>query len=431
MDSTIPVAGFSAWLSRPGVAAGYAALYIVNYAQLLHAYDDEGFPFAIEAALKERLSVYGIGNDEVLMLGDCALIRLSDEAIAQVSSDELLSGKLDQALSYEPIACGEHHVFLHLRTAWIGSVETIASGVPAAFSDLEATSRAIAYAEAERSMPEQVRSDMALASRFFRQMHEGRILLSFQPVRFTQDEQAFLYYETLLRCAGADDNEYWSCGETITALERLRLVERLDASVLWTVLRVLRQHPGVHLGCNLSALSLRRADWWEPVFAQLREAPELARRLVLEITETACIMDIDEASRMLQSLRALGCRIALDDMEAGFNTLYLAELLRPDIIKLDKTLLHAARSPDNSAYLDFLTNLLRPVCRYVVAEGVECDRDLNASLDAGVHAIQGYFVGTPSPQPSWLSATAFVDDFFKPFKPFDNALLVASYPSDY
>ncbi|WP_353172454.1 EAL domain-containing protein [Paracandidimonas soli] len=453
----------SAWLSQNEPAAGYLQLCIVNYAQILLAYAQDGVPFALEVALKARLdALYGVDNDDVLVQDYFVLVRFEASALEQARSDATFPENLCRALSYAPVQCGGDSALLNLRAAWFDSAQAMESGLPAAFSELRAAAGAVAFTEAEPAMPEQIRSDMASACRFFRKLQNGGVVLSFQPVmsirqdgdplfqedgpsslqkgdRLSSPENGHpLYYEALLRCAATDvdiraqdeegglspdDDEYASCGDIVASLERLHLVERLDASVLWTVLRVLRQQPGVHLGCNLSALSLRRGGWWQSIFDALRDAPGLACRLTLEITETACIVDVDEAFEMLQMLRDLGCRIALDDMEAGFNTLDLAGRLRPDIIKLDKNLMHAARVSGSAWRLGSLVDASRMVCSYVVAEGVESVEDMRSSLKAGAHAVQGFFVRDPSLRPPWLSAPVFVDDFFKPI---DGSVLAAS-----
>ncbi len=268
---------------------------------------------------------------------------------------------------------------------------------------------------------------MALARRFFQKMRDGEVVLTFQPIVFARKDNCRpLYFEALLRCA-APDGGYDSCGETVQLLERLCLIERLDASVLWTTIQLLQRHPEVRLGCNLSALSLRHSDWWQPVMAALRRAPGVARRLTLEIIETASCCEMDEAPELLQALRGLGCRIALDDLGVGFSTQELAEWLRPDIIKLDKSLVHGARVPSGSRRLLAWVKASRRFCRYVVAEGVESAEDLHASVNAGAQAVQGYFIGRPSLRPAWLSVPAFVDDFFKSAH---GEAVAASRPSD-
>ena len=187
---------------------------------------------------------------------------------------------------------------------------------------------------------------------------------------------------------------------------------QLDACVLQSVIRVLQQNPDIHLGCNLSPQSLRPSPWLQQVMVTLRQQPALAGRLILEITESACPDDTEEASMVLQTLRDLGCRIALDDLGTGFNTLDLAWRLQPEIVKLDKSLVHAARDPSGGSRLQRLVQALFPQCRYLVAEGIETEEDLRISAVAGMHAVQGYLMGRPGLQPDWLAHQVVLDDVF-------------------
>src|SRR6266480_3228366 len=74
--------------------------------------------------------------------------------------------------------------------------------------------------------------------------------------------------------------------------------------------------------------------------ADLAAAPpsELARRLVIEITETAALCDIEESARFVDTLRGLGCRVALDDFGAGHTSLRHLQILPVDIVKIDGSL---------------------------------------------------------------------------------------------
>ena len=255
--------------------------------------------------------------------------------------------------------------------------------------------------------------DTKQAKSFFHMLQSGQVVLALQPVRFIQNQQATLYYETLLRQADSAGGEVCSLGYVIQPLERLGLVWQLDVCVLQTVIHALQQHPGIRLGSNLSPLSLRNSDGWKSIFATLQQQPDLASRLVLEITESVYPSDVDEATAILQTLRELGCWIALDDLGTGINTLDMAWRMQPDIVKLDKSLMHGARDLEGGSRLQRLVEALRPQCRYLVAEGVETEEDLLRSAVAGVHAAQGYFIGKPDIHPDCLSQMQRVDAFYK------------------
>jgi len=251
--------------------------------------------------------------------------------------------------------------------------------------------------------------DLEQTRSFFQTLRNGKVTLALQPVRLIQNSHEVLYYETLLRQWDPIKADLSSLGYVIPSLERLGLINQLDACVIQTVIQALSQNEDIRLGCNLSPLSLQDSAWWQPVFETLRQQPDLANRLVFEITESACPADTEEASGILQTLRSLGCWVALDDLGTGFNTLDMAWRLQPDIVKLDKSLMQGARDPLAGGRLQRLLEALRPQCRYLVAEGVETEEDLRMSAVAGVHAVQGYFTGRPTVQPDWLSRPLAVE----------------------
>lgn len=175
------------------------------------------------------------------------------------------------------------------------------------------------------------------------------------------------------------------------ALERLGLVSRLDKWVVSSVIDQLRAHPTISLGCNISIQSATLDGWWSSVIKGLRREPQLAARLVIEITQTAPLTDMRLVLDFVRALQLLGCRIALDDVGAGYSCVKGLTELGADIVKVDGSYLHAARSSD-SARMRFrsLIGLARACASHVVLEGIESEEDLRLSLACGAHWVQGY-----------------------------------------
>lgn len=405
----------SGWLQQAAPSGGYLLLSLNSCTPLANAYGSESFRQALVPAFEERLTSYGVSGSDILVLDHLVLVALGGLRLPpKVSKDRFLE-QIKAALSYEPVLCGSHRVLVNVLATWIETTADIPAALPALSSDLHSAAKAIAFAEVASQTSAQTRLDMALASQFFGQMHDAKVVLSFQPVVFVEDGHRVLYYEALLRRTAVDDSaQPASCGSVVQALERLHGSERLDASVFWTVIHVLEQHPDIHLACNISPLSLRHGGWWRLIFSVLSKAPDLARRLTLEITETAAVFDVDEALNLLKTLRLLGCKIAIDNIGAGFSILGLATQIKPDVIKIDKTLMHSAREQGGFTLLHSWIEASRDVSQYVVAEGIETEGDLQLSIDAGAHAVQGYFIKSPSIQPPWGAEPVCVQDSFNP-----------------
>lgn len=406
------VKSLSCWLQQVTPSSSYLLLGLRSLASLAQAYDARLFQQALLSAIQERLRPYGVVRSDILVLDQVVLIGLTDCRLPTQFDKDLFLERCQAALCHEPVRCGSERILVNVVLAWVeASVDQ-----PVCLSHLRSLASTIAFSEIKPQDGDQTRQDMALASRFFADMQDGKIALSFQPVVFVQNREHVLYYEALLRWDDADSGcQSGSCAPVVQAIERLHVTERLDASVLWSVVQLLERYPDIHLACNISPLSLQHGPWWRLLIAVLGNAPQLASRLTLEITETACVFDHKAAAKLLCTLRSLGCKVAIDDIGAGFNTLDLARQIRPHIIKIDKALVHQARHKDGIAALNSLVQTSCGISQYVIAEGIETELDFQLSVDAGVHAVQGYFIASPCVQPPWEGAEPLsVRDSFNP-----------------
>ncbi|WP_406676426.1 EAL domain-containing protein [Moorella sp. ACPs] len=122
-------------------------------------------------------------------------------------------------------------------------------------------------------------------------------------------------------------------------------------------------------------------------------------RLVIELTEYGC-RDIQQLTGALSAWRGKGARIAIDDVGADIGQLRAALHLRPDFVKIDRSLVRGCDC--NASYRLLLAQALE-VCRYlgaeVIAEGIEKPGELKTLRHLGVEYGQGYLLGKP--QPGW------------------------------
>jgi EAL domain-containing protein (putative c-di-GMP-specific phosphodiesterase class I) len=187
---------------------------------------------------------------------------------------------------------------------------------------------------------------------------------------------------------------------TLASAERVGLsleLERLVVIQAWKMLPRLR--PGQFLALNLSPDALvalaRRAN--------LRDDLPL-EKLVIEVTEHSVVESYASLHQELTPLRRRGLRIAVDDAGAGYASLRHVLELRPDFIKVDRSLIHGiaddhARRVAVSAFLSLALDLGSSV----VAEGVERPADLRTVRELGLHGVQGYLLGTPTTDRAALS----------------------------
>lgn len=301
-----------------------------------------------------------------------------------------------------PLRFGDEAIHVSVCSAWAnGSRE----GCAATFQSLLE-----GLAKADPPLPcsytnTLLRADMALVAGLLGAVASDRLVLAWQPVRGQAASTAALYHEGLSRLLG-DDGQCLSAGGMIEAVERVGLAYVLDRHVVMRVVAELMIAPDVCLAANISARSACFEGWWDEVGAMLARRPDVAGRLVIEITETAALPDVSQAADFVSRMRRLGVSIALDDFGVGHASVRQLMALRPDIVKIDRFFVWwAGQSERGRQTLAHLVGLANSLASTVIVEGVENGRDDDLVTRAGGIWRQGYHVGAPSVARPWKSRT--------------------------
>lgn len=152
----------------------------------------------------------------------------------------------------------------------------------------------------------------------------------------------------------------------------------------------------LNLSINLSARQLYQPDVVAEVVDALRITGFDARRLTLEITETALMHDTTTVSARLEELRALGARIALDDFGTGYSSLSYLHKFPIDVLKIDKSFIDDIASDSDKANLGRgIIELGRTMNLDLVAEGIEAPSQVAELLRLRCHMGQGYHFARP------------------------------------
>jgi diguanylate cyclase (GGDEF)-like protein len=248
------------------------------------------------------------------------------------------------------------------------------------------------------------RSDMSMGEQVQRALREGRLVFAYQPVVesvMRADDHQVDYYECLLRMIG-EDGKPIEAAYFIPVIERLGFVRAIDRYVLERAVREAEEHPGHQLGFNISGLTATDRSWLRAVTRLLRDRPAIARQLVVEITETAALTDIEECSRFVATLRELGCRVAIDDFGVGFTSLRHLQALAVDTVKIDGSFVRdLATKTENQVFLRHLVGLAHGLGFTTVAEGVESEREAQILRREGVKLQQGHHFARPSIEAPW------------------------------
>ncbi|AWG35338.1 EAL domain-containing protein [Alcaligenes aquatilis] len=400
-------------LDLPEIAqySTHLRLWLVNLSYLKALYGPQFHAFVLDT-VQQRLLDCGLNTDEILIQGDFVLIalkQLSKQNRFERTHPNALAQLLGAALECDPITQDEHRIYLHTQMAYHYDSRQYDTDLlhPPTPNPCSHTHPAT-LAAWHKVWAKTYRDDMSLAVRMLDDLQTGMLVLAFQPLFHLSEHHKSkdFYEEALIRHSSGTD---YSLPEAIAALERLGLISRLDRSVLGSVVKLLSTQTALCLGANLSAGSLQDDLWWQDLFSYLDSRPDVAQRLILEVTETGTIAHKPTALRLIAQLQNLGVRIALDDTGSGNSTLAFLAQTHADIIKIDRSILLRARSPGQPAHLlRNLVNVCADYCPYVVIEGVEDETDLELVRQSGAHGVQGYLLALPTLTPSWWDSPALI-----------------------
>ena len=241
-----------------------------------------------------------------------------------------------------------------------------------------------------------------------RALHHGEFFLVFQPI-FNLQTKRIVGCEALLRwrhpTLGVQlPKEFIRTMEEtslITKVGQWALVESCKAATTWP------SH--IRVAVNVSAVQLQNAQLLSAIANALNSSMLPARRLEVEITETAVIDDSEQVLANLKALRELGVRIALDDFGTGYSSLTCVRRLAPDSIKIDGAFVRDLTADASSrSVVRSLIYLSRDLGINVVAEGIETSEQLDFLRLNDCDEGQGYFIGVPrsaSEIASYLAST--------------------------
>ncbi|OYX48679.1 MAG: hypothetical protein B7Y90_09630 [Alphaproteobacteria bacterium 32-64-14] len=235
-------------------------------------------------------------------------------------------------------------------------------------------------------------ADEVMAERFRDAVMNGRLKAACQPVVETRSG-AISHYEVLARFNGED-----SPVGLIAAAEKSGQIAHLDYVMVSAAAARLEVNPDpeYRLAVNISGESLQRLDVIRELCAAISGRTFTRSRLIVEVTESAHIHDIEMAARAVEMLRECGVGVSLDDFGAGSASFGYLRALNVDGLKFDGSFLQAAET--NRRGLALMRSVAR-MCAELgissVGERIETESDRQMLIEAGVTYAQGFFYGRP------------------------------------
>jgi EAL domain-containing protein (putative c-di-GMP-specific phosphodiesterase class I) len=180
----------------------------------------------------------------------------------------------------------------------------------------------------------------------------------------------------------------------IPPAERFGLIKFVDIRVLELALTRLSADPAARLSVNISMRTALTTEWLTAIESRLFGNPELAGRLIIEVTETAAMADLEATAAMLAKMKSFGCQVAIDDFGSGHTSFRSLRGLPLDILKIDGVFVqNITRSTDDRFFVRTLLDLAKHLKVKTVAEWVQ-DAEAAAMLaEWGIDYLQGEFCG--------------------------------------
>ncbi|KQI67930.1 diguanylate phosphodiesterase [Loktanella sp. 3ANDIMAR09] len=224
----------------------------------------------------------------------------------------------------------------------------------------------------------------------------GRARLAFQPVVSATTDRRVCFYEGLIRLLD-DGGRVLPAAQFMPQVADTDVGRRIDTLALKLSLRLLADTPHARLSINVSARSL--ADWrWRSTMADaLAARGNLGDRLILEISEQSAMLLHEVVIRFMIEMQPRGVCFALDGFGGGLTSFLHLRDFYFDLAKVHKGFTaQLAQHPENQVLVEALTNVARQFEMFVVAEGVESERDAQILTRIGVDCLQGYHTGVPN-----------------------------------
>jgi EAL domain-containing protein (putative c-di-GMP-specific phosphodiesterase class I)/signal transduction histidine kinase len=224
----------------------------------------------------------------------------------------------------------------------------------------------------------------------------GEFSLVYQP-QVEREGERILGVEALLRWTHPVRGQV-SPAVFIPLAEKAGRVGEVTAWVVDRVLAETQYLSGLQVAFNASALEFADQSFVDRLLAAVAATGYDARRLEVEITETAILHHETPVLESMERLHAAGLGVALDDFGAGYSSLSHLRRYPFDKLKIDREFItDCSRDMESATVVHAVVSIGRALGMKVIAEGVETETQRNFLRIAGVYAMQGYLFGRPAP----------------------------------
>lgn len=222
--------------------------------------------------------------------------------------------------------------------------------------------------------------------------------LNFQP-QVDAETRKMIGVEALMRWKNRD-GDIVSPGEFIPVMEQNGMIYHAG---LWMVRESFRAckewiriKPDFTISVNISAVQLLEERFLADFYKIIEEEDFPCRNLIVELTESYAVRNMNVFWEKFKNLRGHGIRIAMDDFGTGYSSLEVLKTAPIDIVKIDRAFLEdVLHSSFDATFISFVVAICHEVEIHVCQEGVETEDEYNFLKKMNLDCIQGYYFGKP------------------------------------
>ena len=206
------------------------------------------------------------------------------------------------------------------------------------------------------------------------------------------------HYEALIRMVDPSNSEvFFNPAEFIVRAETSGKIQQIDRWMIKSCVELLASYPNAPaIAVNISGNSIGSPDIVDFVRSTLAALKISGSRLHLELTETSAVSDLGVAQRAVCALKALGCKVCLDDFGSGFASIAYLKQIPADYVKIDGMFIkNLGVDAENSVLLKAIIEITKQSQRLSVAEWIEDAAMLQTVRDYGVDLVQGFHLSRP------------------------------------
>lgn len=373
------------------------AILLVAVDELVRLNEDYGYDLGDEfiAAVAARLRRNLRGREVFARYSGNVFAVLLESCDAEQM--KIAARRIEAAFNSAPIETTKGPITAAIRIAGMEIAQDESSGAAvlrAAERALEATRAVDPQPAPQLRVSEAAPRSLGISQQIIDALNQSRLLLALQPVVDARTG-GVRFYEVLARL-DREDGSLIPPGAIIPTAEEAGLIHLIDQRMLDLTFAELESVPALRLAVNVSGQTLQGKEWTERLMALSARHKSAAQRLIVEITETCAVRDLEATRKIIALIKGCGAQVAMDDFGSGHTSFRNLRQLPLDFLKIDGAFVqNLATSEDDRFFVRTLIDLARHLEIPTVAEWVEDAQSAALLAEWGIDYLQGYFLGAP------------------------------------